>query len=170
MLLQERDLDYMYWIPKLHKCPFKQRYIAESAKCSTKPLSKLLTCILSAVKTRVPRNPDTCPFLAHGICIYVGHFFYEIQLDQFPLFVLQLWVKNSCVEGREVKCFADFKQGLLKKIKRKLARSFNLTLRYIEDVLSLNNYRFGDVVDRIYPIELEIKRICWWYQIQRTFW
>jgi hypothetical protein len=38
-----------------------------------------------------------------------------------------------------------------------LARSFNLTFRYIDDVLSLNNYRFGDVVDRIYPIELEIK-------------
>jgi hypothetical protein len=41
------------WIPKLHKCPFKQRYIAESAKCSTKTLSKLLTCFLSAVKTEL---------------------------------------------------------------------------------------------------------------------
>jgi hypothetical protein len=29
--------------------------------------------------------------------------------------------------------------------------------RYIDDVLSLNNSRFGDFVDRIYPIELEIK-------------
>jgi hypothetical protein len=35
------------WITKLHKCPFKQRYIAGSAKYSTKPLSKLLTCIIS---------------------------------------------------------------------------------------------------------------------------
>jgi hypothetical protein len=42
---EELDLPSLYWIPKLHKCPFKQRYIAESAKCSTKPLSKLLTCI-----------------------------------------------------------------------------------------------------------------------------
>jgi len=41
----------LYWIPKLHKCSYKQRYIAGSAKCSTKPLSKLLTFILSAVKT-----------------------------------------------------------------------------------------------------------------------
>ena len=48
---EELDLSSLYWIPKLHKCSFKQRYIAESAKCSTKPLSKLLTCILSAVKT-----------------------------------------------------------------------------------------------------------------------
>ena len=30
-------------------------------------------------------------------------------------------------------------------------------LRYIDDVLSLNNYIFGDFVNCIYPIELEIK-------------
>ena len=29
--------------------------------------------------------------------------------------------------------------------------------RYLDDVLSLSNSRFGDFVDRIYPIELEIK-------------
>jgi hypothetical protein len=51
----------------------------------------------------------------------------------------------------------DFIQGLLKKNKKKLARSFNFTFRYIDDVLSLNNSRFGDSVDRKYPIELEIK-------------
>ena len=28
---------------------------------------------------------------------------------------------------------------------------------YIDDVLSLNNSRFGDFIDPIYPIELEIK-------------
>ena len=39
----------------------------------------------------------------------------------------------------------------------KLARSFNFTFRYIDDVLSLNISRFGDFVDRIYPIDLEIK-------------
>jgi len=33
----------------------------------------------------------------------------------------------------------------------------DLTFRYTDDVLSLNNSRFGDFVDRIYPIELEIK-------------
>ena len=48
-------------------------------------------------------------------------------------------------------------QGPLKKNEKKLARFFNLTFRYIDDVLSLNNSRFGEFVDRIYPIELEIK-------------
>ena len=50
-----------------------------------------------------------------------------------------------------------FIQGPLKKNEKKLARSFNFTFRYIDDVLSLSNSRFGDFVDRIYPIEFEIK-------------
>jgi hypothetical protein len=33
----------------------------------------------------------------------------------------------------------------------------HFTFRYIDDFLSLNNSRFGDFVDRIYHIELEIK-------------
>ena len=52
---------------------------------------------------------------------------------------------------------ADLIQGLLKKNEKKLTRSFYFTFRYIDDVLSLNNSRFGDFVDRIYTIELEIK-------------
>jgi hypothetical protein len=51
----------------------------------------------------------------------------------------------------------DFIQVLLKKNEKMLTRSFDFTFRYIDDVLSLNNSRFGDFVDRIYPIELEIK-------------
>ena len=45
---------------------------------------------------------------------------------------------------------ADFIRGLLKK-------NENFTVRYIDDVRLLNNSRFGDFFDRIYPIELEIK-------------
>jgi hypothetical protein len=41
----------------------------------------------------------------------------------------------------------------------KLTQSINFTFRYIDDVLSLNNSRFGDFDDRIYTIELEIKDI-----------
>ena len=58
---------------------------------------------------------------------------------------------------RSIASQTNFKPGLLKKSEKKLARSFNFTFRYIDDVLSLNNSRFGDFVDRIYPIELEIK-------------
>ena len=44
------DLPYLYWIPKLHKTPYKERYITGSSTCSTKELSIHLTKILSAVK------------------------------------------------------------------------------------------------------------------------
>jgi hypothetical protein len=44
----------------------------------------------------------------------------------------------------------DFIQGLLKKNEKKLAQSFNVTFRYIDDVLSINNSRLGDFVDCIY--------------------
>ena len=50
-----------------------------------------------------------------------------------------------------------FIQRLLKKNEKKLARSFNFTFSYTDDVLSLNNSRFGDFIDRVYPIELDIK-------------
>jgi len=48
---KELYLPSLYWIPTLHECTFNQRYFPGSAKCSTKTLSKLLTCFLSAVKT-----------------------------------------------------------------------------------------------------------------------
>jgi hypothetical protein len=44
---------------------------------------------------------------------------------------------------------ANFIQGLLKKNEKKLARFFNFTFRYTDNVLSLNNSKFDDFVDRI---------------------
>ena len=54
------DIPSLYWIPKLHKTPYKQRFIAGSAKCTTKPLSKLLTSLLSAVKSGLQKYCDIC--------------------------------------------------------------------------------------------------------------
>ena len=40
---EDKNLPYLYWTPKLHKVPFKHRFIAGSSKCTTKDLSCLLT-------------------------------------------------------------------------------------------------------------------------------
>ena len=32
---EQLDLPYIYWIPKMHKNPYKHRFIAGSSKCST---------------------------------------------------------------------------------------------------------------------------------------
>ena len=46
----ELELPYIYWILKMHKNPYKHRFIAGSSKCSTKPLSILLTKLLTHIK------------------------------------------------------------------------------------------------------------------------
>ena len=50
----------------------------------------------------------------------------------------------------------EFSDKLIKKGKRKLARKFNLSYRYIDDLISFNNKRFKGFISNIYPKELTI--------------
>ena len=52
---------------------------------------------------------------------------------------------------------ADFLQGRLKNNDIKLSQTCNSSFRYLDDVLSLKNSRFGDYLHRIYPNDLEVK-------------
>ena len=49
---QER-LPTFYWLPQLHKKPYKARFIANSNSCTTTELSKLLTSCLTTIKKHV---------------------------------------------------------------------------------------------------------------------
>ena len=46
-------LPTLYWLPKLHKLPYKSRFIANSSACTTTELSILLTSCLTAIKNHV---------------------------------------------------------------------------------------------------------------------
>ena len=46
-------LPTLYWLPKLHKRPYKSRFIAYSSACTTTELSILLTSCLTAIKNHV---------------------------------------------------------------------------------------------------------------------
>ena len=50
----------------------------------------------------------------------------------------------------------EFLDKLIKEGKRKLARKFNLSYHYIDDVISFNNKRFKEIISDIYPKELTI--------------
>ena len=52
---------------------------------------------------------------------------------------------------------ADFLQRVFKNKDRKLAQNSNSSFHYFDDVLSLNNTRFGDYLHHTYPNELEVK-------------
>ena len=51
---------------------------------------------------------------------------------------------------------AEFLDKLIEESKRKLARKFNLSYHYIDDLISFNNKRFKEFISDIYPKELTI--------------
>ena len=56
---EDQNLPYLYWTPKLHKSPYKHRFIAGSSKCTTQDLSCLLSKVLSAIKDGLVRFCNT---------------------------------------------------------------------------------------------------------------
>ena len=50
----------------------------------------------------------------------------------------------------------EFLDKLIKEGKEKLARKFNLSYRYIDDLISFNNKRLKESISDIYPKELTI--------------
>ena len=56
---RQARLPTMYWLPKLHKRPYKARFIANSSSCTTTELSKLLTSCLTAIKAKVIKYCET---------------------------------------------------------------------------------------------------------------
>ena len=51
--ITQHKLPTMYWIPKLHKNPYKARFISSASSCTTTELSKLLTSCLTKIKEHV---------------------------------------------------------------------------------------------------------------------
>ena len=63
-------LPTMYWLPKLHKRPYKARFIANSSSCTTTELSKLLTSCLTAIKSHVIRYCETVYETSNKNCFW----------------------------------------------------------------------------------------------------
>ena len=56
----------MYWLPKLHKRPYKARFTANTSSCTTTELSKLLTSCLATVRSHVIRYCETVYGASNG--------------------------------------------------------------------------------------------------------
>ena len=53
---------------------------------------------------------------------------------------------------------SGFLDNMIRSGHRKLARSFNLCYRYIDDLIFFNNMTFGDYVKQIYPSQLTVEK------------
>ena len=53
---------------------------------------------------------------------------------------------------------SEFLDNMIRSGHRKIARSFNLCYRYIDDLIVFNNNKFGDYVKEIYPSQLTVEK------------
>ena len=52
----------------------------------------------------------------------------------------------------------DFMKSLSRENQADIIEAFNSTLRYLDDLLNIDNIYFNQMVNRIYPIELQLNR------------
>ena len=52
-------LTTLYWLSKLHKRPYKSRFIVNSSSCTTPELSIILTACLTVIKNHVIKYCET---------------------------------------------------------------------------------------------------------------
>ena len=246
-------LPTLYWLPKLHKRPYKARFIANSSSCTTTVLSKLLTSCLTAVKKHWIRYYDTvyerdginyfwliknsndvlnkfksktfqasklstydfstlyttlphhlikdklidlinrtfirentqylacneeCAFFTSDV--YNNHNLWSCQkvcdalvylLDNiFIRFGTKLYRQtigipmgaNCCaplVADLFLFCYEiDFMKSLSRENQADIIKAFNSTSRNLDDLLNIDNIYFDQMMDRIYPTELQLNR------------
>ena len=77
-------LPTMYWLNKLHKRPYKARFIANSSSCTTTELSKLLTSCLTAIKSHVIRYCETVYETSNKNCfLFFGEVLNKLKCRRF---------------------------------------------------------------------------------------
>ena len=59
---RQRTLPIMYWTPKMHYNPSRARFIVSSAKCSTKPLSRVISNTFKLIFNQIQIFHDKSKF------------------------------------------------------------------------------------------------------------
>ena len=271
---EDQNLPYLYWTPKLHKSPYKHRFIAGSSKCTTKDLSCLLTKVLSTImdglvmycNTKTSRNGVNMWILTNSTSLLssldqldvrtatsVQTFDFSTLYSSIPHDLLKsrisnlvhnafsvhnafrkkdgsvryTYIKVTRAKGyfthdindggdgmytadnicRMIEYLIDhifvqfggrlfrqvigipmgtncaplladlflysyengFLDNMIRNGLRRLARSFNLCYRYIDDLIVFNNKKFLDYLKEIYPSQLTVEKTNKSDRLQTTF-
>ena len=73
-------LPMVYWLPKLHKRPYKSRVIANSSLCTTTELSILMTFCLTVIENHVIKYCTTAYERNYGKKKYFGLLKIQVKL------------------------------------------------------------------------------------------
>ena len=82
-------LPTFYWLPKLHKNPYKSRFISNSSHCSTIILSKHITSAITTVKEHVIKYSETA-FSNSNVNYFWSIIYTSLQHDLIKAKVLSL--------------------------------------------------------------------------------
>ena len=155
------------WTPKLHKSPYKHRFIAGSTKCTTEDLSCLLTKLQSTIKDGLVRycstktssngvnkmwilKKSTSLLLSLDkrdvhIATSVQTFDFSTIYTSIPHDPLKCRISNLLYSYEN-----EFLANTIRSGHRRLARSFNLCHRYTDDLIVFNNKKFLHYLKEIY--------------------
>ena len=144
-------LPTMYWLPKLHKTPYKARFIANSSSCTTTELSKLLTSCLTAVKNHVIRYCEKV-YERSGKNLFwsiknSGEVLNKLKSRGFRATSLSTYDFSTLYTS-----LSDVKQA-------EIIEAFKSTSRYLDDLLNIDNPYFEGMDNRIYPPELQLNKV-----------
>ena len=128
----QEKLPTFCWLPKLHKQPYKARFIAYSSSFTTTGLSKLLTATKAPpwyfVVVGIPMGINCAPFVADLFC--------SVMRETSRDFMLSLSEDNQ----------SD------------VIEAFNSTSRYLNDLLNIDSNVFDSMVNHIYPSGLQLNK------------
>ena len=96
---KQKTLPIMYWMPKMHYTPSRARFIMSSAKCSTKPLSTMVSNVFRLIFTQVQNFHEKSKF-------YKNYNRFWVINNSKPL-IDKLSVINTRKKAREISTF-DF--------------------------------------------------------------
>ncbi|XP_074626242.1 uncharacterized protein LOC141884359 [Acropora palmata] len=161
---KEKNLPQIYWFPKLHKTPYKARFIAGSRSCTTTRLSKLITECLKLVrshctaycKTIRERTGVNSMWIINN-SLDVIRTLEEKQLSLTHVIGIPMGT-NSAPLLADLFLHTFEYDFMVKTMKHDITKAiqFSNTFRYIDDLFSINNVDFGNCISAIYPPELQL--------------
>ena len=141
------------------------RYLEDLLKIDIKYLYGLISQMYpSKIQLNKPSSTKTeAPYLDLHLSILDGFIISKTydKRDDFDFQIVIVMGTNCAPLVADLFLFCyerDFMKSLSRENQTDIIEAFNSTSRYLDDLLNINNIYFDQMVDRIYPAELQLNR------------
>ena len=131
----QKTLPIMYWTPKMHYTPSRARFIVSSAKCSTKPISRVISNAFKLIFNQIQNFHDKSKF-------YKNYNRFWVINNSKPL-IEKLEVINTRKKAKDISTF-DFSTLYTKLPHNDLLRVLNIQIDFAFDGGTKNYLGYTD--------------------------